>query len=294
MKAFRSNLLQTRMVQRGWLLGLILVLAGTASAQNGSPAAGPKILSAEANFSTMQIIIAGKNFGTGLPQVALDSVGLTVVSHRDNSVTANLPKNQQPGSFLLSLKTSAGNTALFDVTIGATGPQGPQGLQGVQGPQGPQGPQGAQGPQGPQGPAGISVGAVAKSGTVYFIGSPGTLVDTLPISVGGTYFVSGSALMVLSSYDGDAFCYASLASSPENTDFFGGTGVTNTYQSISITDSLQVSAGDAIQMWCASQNGTGSSYVYNTVLTATLINSGGNLYKHGHRGKLSIPPVLHQ
>ena len=46
---------------------------------------------------------------------------------------------------------------LYDLTLGATGPEGPQGPQGKLGPQGPQGKDGAQGPQGKlgdQGPQG--------------------------------------------------------------------------------------------------------------------------------------------
>lgn len=124
----------------------------------------PVIMSAQANFVTNTLTIAGNNFGTALPTVTLDATKLTVTSNTNTQIVANLPAGIIPGSYHLTVARAEqhhededkDDVAKLDVTLGAVGPQGPQGPQGIQGPQGPQGIQGVPGPVGPQGPQGPS------------------------------------------------------------------------------------------------------------------------------------------
>jgi hypothetical protein len=84
-----------------------------------------------------------------------------------------------------------------EINWNEVGPQGPKGPQGPQGLQGPQGQQGPVGPQGPQGPAGISVGNFAYNRADVYLGSPTVVTQTSPIQFTGTYYVNGTALLVL-------------------------------------------------------------------------------------------------
>lgn len=119
--------------------------------------------------------------------------------------------------------------------------------------------------------ANSTIGYSASSKTTALTaGYPGTLIaQTLP-AVSGTYFVSASTLLFLASGD-DGFCYITTVNNAGATHNFGGTGLGGTYVQVSNTDVWTVSAGDAFQLWC--YNGGFSSEVFNTYLTATLMNS---------------------
>jgi hypothetical protein len=204
-------------------------------------------------------------------------------------VVATLPTGTNPGGYLLTLTNAAdGLKVAFDVTLGAAGPPGPQGPQGPQGVQGPQGPQGALGQPGPQGPAGMSVGIFAEAFSVYVPGSPGALVAQNTVQTSGTYFVSASALLVIDYYDGAGYCYDKLASSSTPRQY-GGSGLADYTQQASITDSVYVSAGDSIQLWCYGYNGDGATEVYNAALTSTLIDTVTTRLRN-HRGPRLAPP----
>ena len=107
---------------------------------------------------------------------------------------------------------------------------------------------------------------------VYVPGLPGYLVAQNTVQTSGTYFVSASALLVIDSYDGGAYCYDNLASTGTARQY-GGSGLAGYTQQASIADSVYVNAGDSIQLRCYGYNGDGATYVYNAALTSTLINT---------------------
>jgi IPT/TIG domain len=262
-------------------LGLLTVQAYAASA--------PTIDSAVANFQTNQLTITGSNFGSAVPKIALDGSQLQVVSNSGTTAVATLPTGANPGGYLLTLTNkNSGLKVEFDVTLGVAGPPGPQGPQGPQGIQGLQGPQGAQGQQGAQGPAGISVGIFAEASSIYMPGYPGYLVAQNTVQTTGTYFVSASALLVISYDDGAGYCYDTLASSGTPRQY-GGSNLGEYTQQASITDAVYANAGDSIQLWCYGYNGYDTSYVYNGGLTSTLINTV-TTRPGKHRGQRLAPP----
>jgi hypothetical protein len=273
---------------RNALFPVVLILSSLLTIQ-AYAAAAPTIVSAVANFQTNQLTITGSNFGTAVPKVTLDGSKLQVVSNSATTVVATLPSGINPGGYLLNLTDATdGLKVAFDVTLGTAGPQGPQGpqgSQGVPGPQGPQGVQGLQGPQGPQGPAGLSVGIFAEASSVFVIGYPGTLVLQNTVQTSGTYFISGSALLSIDYYDGAAYCYDRLASN-SNPRQYGGANLSNYTLQASITDSVYVSAGDSIQLWCYGYYGDGATEVDTAGLTSTLINT----VTSKHRGQRLAPP----
>jgi hypothetical protein len=258
------------------LLSFLLIFSSLFAAPAVHAASAPTIVSAVANFQTNQLTITGTNFGTSAPKVMLDGSALQVVSYSATSVVANLLNGTNPGAYLLTLTNTTDNLrVLFDVTLGAAGPQGsqgPQGLQGLQGPQGLQGIQGQQGTQGPQGPAGMAVGNYDYGVSTYIPGQPGYRIAENLIQTSGTYFVSASALLGIDASDGAAYCYDEIRSYPVPR-LYGGSNMAGSYQQASITDAVYVNAGDAIQLWCYGYYGDGYSSVYNAELTSILINT---------------------
>jgi hypothetical protein len=94
------------------------------------------------------LTIRGIGFGTAAPHVALAGVPLVVISSDGDEIAARLPAGIAAGSYLLVVARNPARTPyyLFDVTIGAAGPQGEPGPAGDRGPQGPPGPPGPPGP----------------------------------------------------------------------------------------------------------------------------------------------------
>lgn len=84
---------------------------------------------------------------------------------------AGMPDNGDNGSSTED-QVALGITALFDLSIGAVGPEGPQGEVGPAGPQGEVGPAGPQGEVGPAGPQG-EVGPAGPQGDVGPAGPQG-------------------------------------------------------------------------------------------------------------------------
>lgn len=180
---------------RHYYIFLLLLTDIAGGETNIAAAATPKILSTVANFSTNQISITGQNFSpSGLaPTVYFASTKLSVVSFSNQTITATLPTGFAPGTYRLAVVNSSGQSAIFDVTLGAVGPMGPPGVQGPQGPQGSQGPQGAAGQQGPQGPPGPGTHAYAASCS----SCPGLsgLTTMLSLSVpAGSYVISAKTV----------------------------------------------------------------------------------------------------
>ncbi len=113
-------------------------------------ASTPVVNSGTINYLTNQITLTGSGFqpAKAKPTVLFDGAGLTLSTFSNTQIVATLPAATPAGSFSLTVTNSAGNSAVFDMTYGATGLQGPAGPAGAQGPIGPAG---ATGPQGPRG-----------------------------------------------------------------------------------------------------------------------------------------------
>jgi len=158
---------------------------------------------------------------------------------------------------------------------GPVGPAGPKGATGAIGPQGPvgaTGPQGAPGAAGPQGPPGMSVGYSAFTEAHTFLGSPTRVIQTPPVSVSGVYLVNASALLSIDTNDIAAYCQTGTVNTGTDGNF-GGSSVPGHFQQASISDFFFMSAGDAVYLYCKSNNADANTYVYNAALNATLINS---------------------
>lgn len=156
---------------------LLLALALPASADD--PTSQLVINSAQVDFGIGRIYIAGKNFGSPTaPEVKLNDQMLTVMSFTDGTIDAVLPAGIQPGSYLLHVSRGSSSTqnGVFDVTLGAVGPngdKGDKGDQGLTGSKGDTGDRGAQGIQGPKGDKG-DTGATGPKGNTGDPGEQGT------------------------------------------------------------------------------------------------------------------------
>src|SRR5271165_5384946 len=115
----RRKAMQKTRVQLGLLIAMT---AGTAFSQ-------PVISSATSNFAVNPptLTINGKNFGALLPTVTLGGAPLTVQSFTPSVAVATLPPGANQGSYRLVLVNNQGQSATFDVTLGAAGPAGPTG-----------------------------------------------------------------------------------------------------------------------------------------------------------------------
>lgn len=113
----------------------------------------PVVQNGTINYLSNQITLVGSSFEPGktAPTVLFNGQALTVTSFSNTQIVATLPSALPPGTFNLTVTNSSGNSVVFDMTYGATGPQGPVGAAGPIGPQGLTGATGATGPQGPRG-----------------------------------------------------------------------------------------------------------------------------------------------
>ncbi len=132
-------------------------------------AATPVVDSGTINYSTNQIMLTGSGFEPNKtkPTIAFNGSTLTVSTFSNTQVTATLPTGLTPGTLDLTVTNSQGNSVVFNMTYGATGPQGPAGPAGPTGPQGPAGLSGAIGATGASGPRGLTgaPGAPGPAGT---------------------------------------------------------------------------------------------------------------------------------
>jgi hypothetical protein len=193
-------------IRTGLLSLAVLALSSAALADDPNI---PQILSAQPDTTNNVLLIQGATLPAGSPPiVTLGGTQLTVTSFSDIGITANLPSGLASGSYQLQVSDGDPNDhahpVLFDVTVGAVGPQGPVGPQGVPGatgpvgPQGPAGPQGVAGAVGPQGPAGPQgdpglVGAVGPMGPAGPPGVPGLVGAVGPMGPAGPPGVPGLA-----------------------------------------------------------------------------------------------------
>lgn len=111
------------------LLAMVSLLFLSCNAQ----AAGlPLIIYAAVDYNDGTLTINGQNFG-GSPTVSLNNLSFPTVSAARNQIVANFPSGQPPSSFTPGtyfLVESYKNQlpSIFEVAIGANGPQGPMAL----------------------------------------------------------------------------------------------------------------------------------------------------------------------
>ncbi len=153
---------------------------------------------------------------------------------------------------------------------GPTGPQGPAGPTGPQGDTGPAGPQGPQGPAGPQGPSGLSQGYFSSNQAVGLFDRWIVVVQTNPVAE-GNYFITGMEVSQISP-NFIVSCRLGTVNRGPSGHVTGAAGpfseVETVYQTITVTDSLTVTAGDRIALYCF---GNGTSF--NASITATQLNT---------------------
>jgi hypothetical protein len=187
--------------------------------------------------------------------------------------------NNSTGAIRIVSKTTVCKSTEHKINWNQVGPQGPQG---------PKGNQGAQGPQGPQGPPGVSVGYswTGNAGGGAIAAFPGTVVaQSNPVGTTGEYYINATAMVVDHPGEG-IYCYTSTVDNGGGV--FGnqsGTNVSvstnsNVYSSVAVADTWFIGAGDAFQLWCYSSSGTNSSTVYDSLSTATLIDSSDSMPKN--------------
>jgi len=87
----------------------------------------------------------------------------------------------------------------------------------------------------------------------------------------GWYFVNASLLLYIDGNDGGAFCYDTTSSTGWASQYNGSTQTG--YQPVSITDAVYLNQNDYVEVLCYSENGDGSSFIYNGALTSFQIES---------------------
>lgn len=118
------------------------VLCLAASTEVARAAVLPPIAVTSVVVEENLVTIRGSNFGDVAPAFALGGHPLEVIGSTREEVLAELPESLAPGSYLLRASREANREpyTLFEVTIGAAGPQGAKGEVGPAGPAGPPGP----------------------------------------------------------------------------------------------------------------------------------------------------------
>jgi hypothetical protein len=202
-----SDVLKRGTPMRRWKLNAVCLLTTAIGLSSTAWAAGlPVILDASVDYGHASLTLTGQNFGTS-PVVTVGNLQFSTLSAASNQIVASFPSGQPPssftpGSYFLVVSYKNQLPSVFEVAIGAIGPQGPVGPQGPPGAQGPQGVQGltgaqgltgvpglpgAQGPKGDPGPAGPkgADGAVGPAGQDGAVGAQGPKGDTGPQGLQG-------------------------------------------------------------------------------------------------------------
>ena len=153
-----------------------VIFAQNGNGNNTSPI--PQLVITRARVVNNSIVeIFGSNFGTALPSVFLERVSLTGVVAIPGGISANLPLNTQPGTYLLTVSSGPSNTdfGTISLTVGAvglTGDKGSKGDKGDKGDQGLQGIQGVKGDKGDKGDPGVSGYQLVTNPQTIGAGSP--------------------------------------------------------------------------------------------------------------------------
>jgi len=148
------------------IAGLLLVLAFA----SGVKAQVINQVTVDSATNPQNLTITGSGF-TSRTSVSLSGIPLSLTSITSGRIQASLPAGIAPGDYLLRVR--AGDTATWNLTLGAVGPRGPAGEKGALGAVGPMGPAGAIGPMGPVGPMGPQ-GVPGPMGLAGQDGAPGT------------------------------------------------------------------------------------------------------------------------
>ncbi len=158
----------------------------------GTPVPVPMLTSAFLDTNGI-LQVRGTGAFCSLPRVSLGLIELSGVAFlpTNDGVSALVPPNMSPGSYLLTLLFESGATA-FNLTIGAFGPRGPKGDTGSQGPQGFQGPPGIQGPPGLSGHEIVAVAQTLPASSNFSIagscpGAKRVLAGGLSLAPGQTF-----------------------------------------------------------------------------------------------------------
>jgi hypothetical protein len=105
------------------------------------------------------------------------------------------------------------------------------------------------------------------------------VAQTNAIPTTGTYYINGTALISIDTFDSAAYCYVTLASSGTNDGVQGGSSNAGFWEQASVADAFSISAGDAVQLVCYSNANDGNTYVNNASVSATLITSASDAKK---------------
>ena len=143
-----------------------------------------EITSVKHDSAANEILITGHNLAARrnhVPTVELQDSGVSLsvcnTCYDDDYIVATYVGVIADGDYRLKVSGSRkkNDSASYDFTIGAVGPQGPQGLAGADGATGAQGPAGADGATGAQGPAGAdgAAGPEGPQGPAGADGAPG-------------------------------------------------------------------------------------------------------------------------
>jgi hypothetical protein len=160
---------------RRLLLSALTVVA-LASVAAAAPPSQLIINRVEVDEALDRMRISGVEFGTDEPSVSLEGIPMAVVGHGPTEIVIDVPAGTTPGTYMLKVSkgSSTGDQDVFNVTVGAEGPQGEQGVPGPQGPQGDLGPRGEPGATGPQGQPGPQ-GFPGPQGSNGAQGAPGPI-----------------------------------------------------------------------------------------------------------------------
>ncbi len=127
------------------VVSLVILLSLSVSTQSVfARKAPPKaeqcvISSVFVDFTSSEVIINGNNFVQVVeeqelePVVELANVGLVKDIYDNNQIVVQLPGDTEDGDYLLAVYNSKNTYCLYDLTIGAAGPQGEQGEIGPKG-----------------------------------------------------------------------------------------------------------------------------------------------------------------
>ena len=231
-------------LRRAAMLGLAVALASTSLMAQGGRGGGaggggnaPAIAITAAAAAGTTLTILGVNFPAN-PIVSLAGSLLPIVGVPGSQVIqAALPNGVIPGSYSLQVfRSTGGRSAVFEVTLGAVGPDGIQGAQGPTGDTGATGPQGDQGatgdtggtggtgPQGDQGATG-DTGATGPQGGQGIQGATGATgpvdaavaaaLTTVQADVCALYAITGAS--PVPSYCPQVFQYSEAFVSFQNT-----------------------------------------------------------------------------
>ncbi len=99
------------------------------------------------------------------------------------------------------------------------------------------------------------------------------VVKTVPVSISGTYLVTATSLIILDTND-YVNCIVTSAGGA-NGHLFGTAGPATIpqYATITVTDRVDIGAGDQIQLSCGDYNNDIHTISFNAGISAILLNS---------------------